>query len=577
MLLVASHSKGNTLEPAPFAPATGVEFREYIAVLRNRKWSIAVVVALVLGAALAFSIRQTPLYESKTKVLIEALQIRGGGAAGDITTNMDTESQVVGSSSVAELVAGDLGVQEPIEHLLEPLKVEVVPNTEVLTISYRDPNPEEARRRANAFARAYLEFRRERLLREVTAGIERLRAQVQDLTVRLEQTIEQIGNEADPVVRMQLRARVNTLAAQIGLLQQQIQDVEPDASLLVGQIILPASLPQSPVVPNYPMNITLALFAGLALGIGLAFLRERLDERLRGTDDLEAHTHAPVLAVVPKLSGWRKREEDMLVTVSDTDSQAAEAYRTLRVAVLFAAANRGMKSFLVTSSRPDEGKTMTTANLGVALAQAGKRVVVVSADRRRPRLHRFFGCPNGIGLTNVLAGEADLRSALHQPGINNLRVLSSGAWIGNYDAIFGSDPMVRLLSELREYADLVLIDAGPVLGVADTVSLAPLVDGVLVVANADRATRRSVRQAMQQLEKVDATVVGCVLNNYDVHDVSYEYPGKHVRRNLFALVRRAKSGPLTIPHEPEESRTPSGDQLGEDRDGVVSRSPRNPS
>jgi polysaccharide biosynthesis transport protein len=577
MLLVASHSTGSTLEPAPFAPATGVEFREYIAVLRNRKWSIAVVVALVVGGAIAFSIRQTPLYESKTKVLIEALQIRGGGAAGDITTNMDTESQVVGSSSVAELVAGDLGVQEPIDQLLEPLNVEVVPNTEVLTISYRDPNPEEARRRANAFARAYLEFRRERLLREVTAGIERLRAEVQDLTVRLQHTIEQIGSEADPVVRMQLRARANTLAAQIGLLQQQIQDVEPDAGLLVGQIILPASLPQSPVVPNYLMNVTLALFAGLALGIGLAFLRERLDERLRGADDLEAHTHAPVLAVVPKLSGWRKREEDMLVTVSNTDSQAAEAYRTLRVAVLFAAANRGMKSFLVTSSRPDEGKTMTAANLGVTLAQAGKRVVVVSADRRRPRLHRFFGCPNSVGLTNVLAGEADLRSALHQSGINNLRVLSSGAWIGNYDAVFGSDPMVRLLSELRKYADLVLIDAGPVLGVADTVSLAPLVDGVLVVANADRATRRSVRQAMQQLEKVDATVLGCVLNNYDVHDVSYDYPSRHVRRNLFALFRRPKSRPPTIPHEREDSRTPSGDQLREDWDGVVSKSPRNPS
>jgi Mrp family chromosome partitioning ATPase len=145
----------------------------------------------------------------------------------------------------------------------------------------------------------------------------------------------------------------------------------------------------------------------------------------------------------------------------------------------------------------------------------------------------------------VLAGEANLRSALYQPGIDSLKVLSSGAWIGNYDAVFGSDPMVRLLSELREYADLVLIDAGPVLGIADTVSLAPLVDGVLLVANADRTTRRSVRQAMQQLEKVDATVVGCVLNNYDVHGVS-EYPREYARRNLFALAQRAKSWPPTI-------------------------------
>lgn len=535
MLLVASHPKGSTVEP--LLPAnTGVEFREYIAVLRNRKWSIAAVACLVLGAALAFTLRQTPLYESTTKVLVEALNVQVGDA-GDITTNMDTESQVVQSSPVANAVAADLGVDEPIEDLLKPLSVEVVPNTEVLTISYRQSDPQEAKRRAEAFARAYLNVRRERLLNQSTAGVEQLRAEVDDLLLQLEQTTQLIALEDDPAVRSDLRAQESALAAQIALLQQQIQDVQPDTGLLVGQIILPASLPQSPVVPNYPMNVTVAVFAGLALGIGFAFVRERLDERLRGMDDLEAQTHVPVLAVVPRLSGWRKQDEDMLVTVRDPHSQAAEAYRTLRVAVLIATANRGMKTLLVTSSGREEGKTMTTANLGVALAQAGKRVIVVSADRRRPRLHRFFGSSNGDGLTNVLAGEAQLQDVLHQPGIDALKVLSSGAWIGSLDAVFGSDPMVRLLSELRDSSDVVLLDAGPVLGVADTVTLAPLVDGVLLVADADQATRRSVRQATQQLEKVDATVVGWVLNNYDVHRLPYDYPREYAPTERPAVKR----------------------------------------
>src|SRR5919201_3292830 len=162
-------------------------------------------------------------------------------------------------------------------------------------------------------------------------------------------------------------------------------DVDP------GEIIQDAVKPSSPSSPNIPLNAGVAVVMGLAVGIGLAFLRDRLDDRLRGRTDLEERTGAPVLAVIPKVETWRERREPKLVTLSEPKSAAAEAYRTLRTSVMFAASQEGLKTIMVTSPGPGEGKPTTAANLAVVLAQADKRVILVSADHRKQSPHRPFG------------------------------------------------------------------------------------------------------------------------------------------------------------------------------------------
>jgi capsular exopolysaccharide synthesis family protein len=287
-------------------------------------------------------------------------------------------------------------------------------------------------------------------------------------------------------------------------------------SLRVGQVVEPATLPTTPATPNYLVNIPLAVFVGLALGVGLAFVRERLDDRLRGREDFEHRVGAPVLAVVPHASAWKKRKEARLVTSTEPRSAPSEAYRTLRTSLLFNASQNGVRRVLITSSQDEEGKTTTVANLGMVLAQAGKRVVLVDADLRKPRLHRFFGVENRVGLTNVLAQEVEPPEAVVQSGVANLLLLPCGPIPGNPAELLSSDAMGAILQHLGKLADFVIVDSAPVLAAADASILATYADAVLLVADADRATRASVAQARVQLDQVNAKVVGAVLNNFDL-------------------------------------------------------------
>jgi protein-tyrosine kinase len=202
--------------------------------------------------------------------------------------------------------------------------------------------------------------------------------------------------------------------------------------------------------------------------------------------------------------------------LSDPEAPEAEAYRTLRTGVLFDAASNNTKMILVTSAEAGEGKTTTTANLGVSLAQAGKRVALVSADLRRPRLQEFFGKHQGPGLTNVLAGELTLSEALARPAqTHNLTLLTSGPVPGNPAELLSSQSMRSLMLELRTEADFILIDAPPLLVVADSLMLAQLVDGVILVADAERTHRSAVHQTRQLLARVNARMIGAVLNNFE--------------------------------------------------------------
>jgi capsular exopolysaccharide synthesis family protein len=232
--------------------------------------------------------------------------------------------------------------------------------------------------------------------------------------------------------------------------------------------------------------------------------------------DLEARSGAPVLAVVPHASVWKKRKEAHLVTSAEPRSAPSEAYRTLRTSLLFNASQNGVRRVLITSSQDEEGKTTTVANLGMVLAQAGKRVVLVDADLRKPRLHRFFGVENRVGLTNVLAQEVEPPEAVVQSGVANLLLLPCGPIPGNPAELLSSDAMGAILQHLGKLADFVIVDSAPVLAAADASILATYADAVLLVADADRATRASVAQARVQLDQVNAKVVGAVLNNFDL-------------------------------------------------------------
>jgi polysaccharide biosynthesis transport protein len=518
--------------------------REYLIFLRARIGLLLLVVAIVAAAATMYSLQQTPLYEAGAEVLVKPVDL--GPETQPLAPNLETERKLVTSDPVARIAAETLDNSDPPRSLLSELFVGVAPGTEILEVTYTDENPKTAQSVAQAFAEAYLQHRREETLDEIVSVSRTIQQRIDGRTQELRETQERIDRRKPASIRAaNLQIRADSLRTQIAILEQELIDSSPPQDLSVGQVVLPASVPTAPSSPNHVKNILLGLIIGVVLGLGIAVLRERLDDRLRGREDIEMATGAPLLAAVPRVSGWKKRDTPQLVTVEEPNSSPAEAYKKLRAGVLFTAAQRGAKVIMVTSPHEQEGKTATTSNLGVALAQAGKKVILISADLRKPRLHRFFMLENYIGVTSVLAGDVSPWQALRPTDVDNLQVLTSGPIPQNPAELLGSNAMGRLLISLREVADIVLLDCPPVLAVSDTITLAPLADAVLFVADAQTTHRSAVEQTKRQLDQVNAQVIGCLLNNFDpvkaagyYYGASYRYEESKPQEEQASWLRR---------------------------------------
>jgi succinoglycan biosynthesis transport protein ExoP len=504
-----------------------LDLRGYLNVLRRHKWTILLVTGAAVLAALIFSFRQTPIYASTAKVAVQPPTVNQVLSNVPITTlvSMETEREIAASSPVAQIVIETLDSRLSADELLEDLDVGVPTNSQILEITYSHPDPIVAQQTAQAFADAYIDWKTQEAISDSTRVRSAIQSRIDDFREDLaaararfdaaeEGSDEKIAAQADIQF---LTAEITSLRTQFG----QLSTLEIDP----GTVFQPADLPEEPASPNHYVNGGLALFVGLALGVGLAFLRERLDDRLQGREDLEEAIGAPTLAIVPSVEGWRRKERAELPALTAPKGTASEAYRTLRTNVLFMAKDGDIKTIAVTSPSMGEGKTTTAANLAVSLAQADKRVIVVSADLRKPRVHRFYNLNNDIGVTSVLLGRATLSDAVQRPaGVRSLRVIASGPVPTNPSELLVSERMDAFLDQLRQIADFVVLDTAPVLAVADALILAPKADAVVIVADAATTTRGAVRHLREQLAQVGGNVVGGVFNNFDPARAKYYSP-----------------------------------------------------
>jgi capsular exopolysaccharide synthesis family protein len=471
------------------------------------------VAALVLAGSILYLIRQTPLYSSQAKVLVEAVSLSTAQAGQQTPPNINTEEQLVDSAAVARVVARDLKLKANVDEILKQLSVSSPSDTEILFISYRDPRPREAQRRAQAFAQAYLQLRLQRFEKDLAALADPIDRRIQALQANLQRLYARIVVAKDPLAKAGLQGQASSLETRIGLLEQSRADLTPSVGLSVGQIEDPADLPTSPVNRNYPLTVSVAIFLGLTLGVGVALVRDRLDDHLRSEPDLEASSRAVTMGIIPRMT--RELENGVLV---DMLSPSAESFRNLRAAVMFATTQQSTRVMVVTSPEAGNGKTTVAANLGVSLAQSGQRVALVSADLKKPRLDQFFGLNGEPGVTSVLIGGVTALQALHPTRMPKLSVMGTGPLRPDSGELLGSDRMRHLLEDVRETVDLVLIDAPPILWVADSLALAGIVGSVLLVVDARRTTKAAVSRARRQLDLANATILGTVLNNFDPSD-----------------------------------------------------------
>ena len=515
------------------SPESSPDLQEALAVIWHRKWAILAIALLTLGVALFLSSRQTPIYESQVRLLVTPVEGVDADSPSLSPLNLATESELVSSVAVAQIVATNLNIPGPPRDLLGDLSVDNPAETEILEIGYSDEIPRQAQRIAMGFAEAYLQFREETATRAILESAEAIQSEIAVLTQQL-QSMERRLQEmsaTDPN-RSSLEAQASLVRSSI--LDRQLAQTGLPTEVTVGRIIEPADEPSSPVSPNHTMNGAFGLIAGLGIGIGLAFLRDRLSERLRSPEGIEAYLEAPVLGAIPRVPAWRRRKEAFLVSAVQWRSPAAEAYRILRTNVLSAASAVDVKSIVITSAYSGEGKSATAANLGVVLARAGKNVTLVSADLRRPRLHEFFNREEHMGLIDLLAGRTTLRQALQEisvptHGFDNsmasLRLLSSGNVAEDPGELLTSTTMASILAELEKLSDIVLIDVPPVLPITDALVVAEVTKHVLLVISPEASTRPAITAARQQLDRVGARILGGVLNGPDpsMSRTSYSY------------------------------------------------------
>jgi capsular exopolysaccharide synthesis family protein len=486
-----------------------IALRHYLDVVRRRKWIVLAATVLVPLAAVVASSFQAPVYEGSAKVLLQrqnlASRLTGipePNASVEEETVVNTQAQVARVPTIARAVLGQLGLRDTsAQEFLGSSSVSVSPEAEILTFNVRDGEQRMAARMATAYAQQYSRYRRQ----QDTASIVSAREGVERRVAELEESGEDSGRLYESLLNR----------------EQQLQTM---VTLQTSNTkVIEAAGTADQVSPQPIRNGVLGLLVGAVMGLGLAFLLEALDTRVRTARELEQRLGIPLLARVPP-PPKRPDGEDALAMVAEPEGAQAEAFRMLRTNVEFTMLDRDASLIMVTSALEEEGKSTTVANLGLAFAQAGKRVALVDLDLRRPRLEHLFGLARDPGVTQVVLGQIEVSSALNRVSLpadestlrddgagGALEILTCGALPPNPGEFVASRRLPEILTQLGERSDLVLVDSPPLLHVGDAVTLSADVDALVVVASPRKLRHGIVEEADRLLKAMRAHKLGFVL------------------------------------------------------------------
>jgi Mrp family chromosome partitioning ATPase/capsular polysaccharide biosynthesis protein len=521
-----------------------VTLHDYLRVVRRRKWIVVEAALLLTLAAVVFSLHQERLYEASADVLLSAENLSGAipgtplnGLSQEPERTTQTQAQV---ARVPEVVQGALdrvgGTGLTVADFLASSSVSSSPTSDILTFAVTNPDSTLAQRLANAYAQSYSAYRQELY----GNSIERALADVDQRIQRLDRagaSLESSGERARLGALTVYGALYSSLVDRQQTLES-MQALQPSVASVLRQAD-GAALTQ----PKTVRNGALGLVVGLVLGLGLVFLRESLETRVRTIGEVSARLGGlPLLGRLPR-PPKRLRRSDKLVMLEEPASAQAEAFRMLRANLDSITLERGVRTIMITSALEREGKSTTVANLAVAFARAGKRVVLVDLDLRSPVLARFFDL-DGPGLTQVALGHAPLEQALTPIAITDppgprrrlalrrrnqngtvtramlglLEVLPSGPIPPDPGEFVSSPALAKILGVLRERADVVLVDAPGALHVGDVVALSSRADGIVIVARPKALRRQTLVELNRLLALLRTPALGFVATGEDDGD-----------------------------------------------------------
>jgi capsular exopolysaccharide synthesis family protein len=488
------------------------DFDRYLRVVRRWLWLVILFGVIAAGTAGFVSYEQPKEYAATAVALVNPTQnvvpnARTG--VSDTDQLVQTYIRLVSVAPVRDSLAR-LGNVGPDDANSAKITATREPNTTLVDVTIQSGNPQSAQAMAQAFVPAF------------NASLNQLQQEIQG---------------ADPSTRLQAMVPVRT----------------------------PAAAPTTPVSPQPLRDAAIALVAGLVLGGALGFVLEHLDNTIKTDFDVRTKLQLPVLGSAIRYDAPDGgRDEVALVTRDHPHEAMAEAYRAIRTSLLYSSISNQAKSIVVTSSVPGEGKTSTATNIAVALAQAGKQVILVDADFRRPAIHKVFGMAANVGLGNMILRDRPASMLIQATSQPNLRIIPSGPVPPNPSELLGSGEMVSVISGLQSIADFVIYDTPPERAATDATILAAATQGVILVVEQGRTKVSDIRRTVDTLTAVNAKILGVVLNKIppssDSAHYYYSYYTEEEGKPGQKQKRRRKFGAAEQPPIPAPDVTGSGQQ-----------------
>jgi capsular exopolysaccharide synthesis family protein len=531
----------------------------------TRKWAIPIIAVTILGAAASYLVskRLTPVYQATGRVLVIAAPgTSGAGTLGvNATEATTTAASLLTQPEFLQKVIKALHLHTNANNLSKDVSATPESNTELVDVTVSDPSAALAAKIGNALMTAYVAKVNADNQARVDAGVAVIKGQIQSAQATLNQELATLSAEVragqDTTATRTAITTTTSLVTQLDLSYTQALATEQQ-NLDTASVAEPASLPDGPASPKVLVNTLAGAFVALLLAVGIVSLVEFLDQGLRRAEDVSDRLGLPCLGVIPRfrhVPGRGKAHEPN----HRHDEAVREAYRRLRVNLLFATPDANLKSVVITSVRAGEGKTCTAANLAVSLARSERKVLLIDADLRKPDQHRLFGTTLDGGLSELILKAPTLArvpmNGLRPTQFANLLLLTSGTIPPNPAELLASKRAISLLEAIGPDQDLVVIDTAPAGLVTDALSIATGASATILVVEAGKTKASQVLKTIDALREVGANVIGIVLNKTSRrvgagYSYRYGYAGSSYGQNASANSNEAPADDLLPLEDP---------------------------
>ena len=510
--------------------AESIDLVKYLVLLWHWSWLIVLAVVIAGGGAYFVSKMLPPVYQAKTTVLVDMAPSNKSVDYNSLQVSSyltQTYSQMMTKSPALNEVATRLGMAkvDPKSVIAKP-----VTNTQLIIILAESTDPKLAADIANTLVAVFAEQVQSLQNTRFSASEQSLQAQMTDIDNKIKVANNQLSTTTDQTEAVRLETMIANYSQTYASLLQSYEQVRMAEAQTLSSIVQieAAIVPIEPIRPRMLLNVAVAALVGLLLASSIIIGIDLLNDTIKTPEEIVYKLGLPVLGVISN----HKNNDGIPITESQPLSPVTEAFRTLRTNVKYAGAGleKPLRSILVTSAMPGEGKTEVLVNLGVVMAQNKLRVLLMDADLRRPALHRRLGLDNMVGLSQIFVHpELGMGYSMQPTRINGLTAMTSGDTPPNPSELLGSQLMGTILEELKNMYDVLLIDAPPALAVTDAAVMAPYVEGVLLVIKPGLTTMAPLSRLVNQFHQVNAKMLGVVLNDINLRSSAYGYYYKHYK------------------------------------------------